>query len=316
MGFDRLLNFIIKNFNYNYNFIIDDIKRNFLGNHILFDLNFIIYNQMFILEEQLNNIVKIVLNLPFSYTSDNKTEEKLQEIFDLPWWKNHCENIEFIFDGDGEDEILSKLFNFISTKQSNGLSKLELMIIDCVINNIENIIEDFHIKKNIQSIGFFIDGIPSYSKIIEQRRRRTKNYYESSLRKQKFDTYFGKIKNIYMNEDGIKYNYFRWIEKRFGIDKSFSPISQIIKTLEQKISLYFTKKFPNIKIYVNSGSINGESDLKIFQYIQNNKLCGDIAIHTTDSDLIHLMLVQQTFFFLKREDINISIIKHTSLDND
>ena len=316
MGFDRLLNFIIKNFNYNYNFIIDDIKRNFLGNHILFDLNFIIYNQMFILEEQINNIVKIVLNLPFSYTPDNKTEEKLQEIFDLPWWKNHCENIEFIFDGDGEDEILSKLFNFISTKQSSGLSKLELMIIDCVINNIENIIEDFHIKKNIQSIIFFIDGIPSYSKIIEQRRRRTKNYYESTLRKQKFDTYFGKIKNIYMNEDGIKYNYFRWIEKRFGIDKSFSPISQIIKFLEQKISLYFIKKFPNIKIHVNSGSINGESDLKIFQYIQNNKLHGDIAIHTTDSDLIHLMLVQQTFFFLKREDINISIIKHNSRDND
>jgi hypothetical protein len=28
------------------------------------------------------------------------------------------------------------------------------------------------------------------------------------------------------------------------------------------------------------------------------------------------MLVQQTFFFLKREDINISIIKHTSRDND
>lgn len=137
-------------------------------NHVLFDLNFIIYNQMFILEEQINNIVKIVLNLPFSYTSDNKTEEKLQEIFDLPWWKNHCENIEFIFDGNDEDEILSKLFNFISVKQLNGLNKLELMIIDCVINNIENIIEDFHIKKNIQSIGFFIDGIPSYSKIIEQ----------------------------------------------------------------------------------------------------------------------------------------------------
>jgi hypothetical protein len=166
MGFDRLLNFIIKNFNYNYNFIIDDIKRNFLGNHILFDLNFIIYNQMFILEEQINNIVKIVLNLPFSCTINNKTEEKLQEIFDLPWWKNHCENIEFIFDGDCDDEILSKLINFISTKQPSGLSKLELMIIDCVINNIENIIDEFHIKKNIHTIAFFIDGIPSYSKII------------------------------------------------------------------------------------------------------------------------------------------------------
>ena len=42
-----------------------------------------------------------------------------------------------------------------------------------------------------------------------------------------------------MNEDGIKYNYFRWVEKRFGIDKSFSPVSQIIKTLEQKIVFVF-----------------------------------------------------------------------------
>ena len=316
MGFDRLSNFIIKNLNYNYNFIVDDVKRKFLGNHVLFDLNFLIYNQMFFLEEQINDIIKIVLNLPFSYISNNKTEEKLQKIFDLPWWKNHCENIEFIFDGDGEDEILSKLSSFICTKQENGLSKLELMVIDCVINNVENILNDYHIIKNVHTIGFFIDGIPSYSKIIEQRRRRTKNYYESTLRKQKFETYFGKLKNIYMDDDGIKYNYFRWVEKRFSLDKSFSPISPIIKKLENNINEYFTVKFPNIKTYINSGSINGESDLKIFQHIQDNKLFGDIAIHTTDSDLIHLMLVQQTYFLLKREDLNISIIKHTSRDDE
>ena len=103
MGFDRLSNFIIRNLNYNYNFIIDDIKRKFLGNHILFDLNFLIYNQMFLLEEEINTIIKIVLNLPFSYTLENKTQEKLEKIFELPWWKTHCENIEFIFDGDVED---------------------------------------------------------------------------------------------------------------------------------------------------------------------------------------------------------------------
>ena len=72
MGFDRLSNFIVKNLNYKYNFIIDDIKRKFLGNHILFDLNFLIYNQMFELEEEVNQIIKIVLNLPFSYTTNNK----------------------------------------------------------------------------------------------------------------------------------------------------------------------------------------------------------------------------------------------------
>ena len=133
MGFDRLSNFIIRNLNYNYNFIIDDIKRKFLGNHILFDLNFLIYNQMFLLEEEINTIIKIVLNLPFSYTLENKTQEKLEKIFELPWWKKHCENIEFIFDGDVEDDILNKLINFINTKQ-DGLSKLDLMIIDKVID--------------------------------------------------------------------------------------------------------------------------------------------------------------------------------------
>jgi len=316
MGFDRLSNFIVKNLNYKYNFIIDDIKRKFLGNHILFDLNFLIYNQMFELEEEVNQIIKIVLNLPFSYTTNNKTDEKLQHYFELPWWKKYCENIEFIFDGDLDDDILNKFINFILMRQENGLSKLDLMTIDRIIYSIEEITDEFHIKKNIQTIGVFIDGIPSYSKILEQRRRRVKNYYEATTRKEKFNTYFGNIKNLYMEEDGIKFNYFKWIEKRFSFDKSFSPISPIIKNLEIEIKNYFTKNYPTIKLFIDSGANNGESDIKIFQYIQKNKLNGDVAIHTTDSDLIHLMLVQQTYYLLKRVDINISILKHTSRDED
>lgn len=316
MGFDRLSNFIIKNFNYKYNFIIDDMKRKFLGNHILFDLNFLIYNQMFQLEEEINDIIKIVLNLPFSYTVNNKTDERLQKIFDLPWWKKHCENIEFIFDGDLEDDIINKFINFIISKQEGTLNKLDLMIIDRIINSIEEYIFEFHIKKNINTIGIFIDGIPSYSKILEQRRRRMKNYYESVIRKEKFNTYFGTIKNLYMDENGIKFNYFKWIEKRFSLDKSFSPISPIIKNLEIEIQKYFTDKYPNIKLFIDSGSNNGEADLKIFQYIQKHNLLGDVIIHTTDSDLIHLMLVQQTYYLLKRLDINISILKHNSRDEE
>ena len=71
------------------------------------------------------------------------------------------------------------------------------MVIDKIIIYIEEIINELHIKKNINSIGIFIDGIPSYSKILEQRKRRMKNYYESTSRKEKFNTYFGNIKNIY-----------------------------------------------------------------------------------------------------------------------
>jgi hypothetical protein len=316
MGFDRLSNFIIKNLNYNYGFVIDELKRKVLGNHILFDLNFIIYNQMFNLEEEINSIIKIVLNLPFSYSKNNKTQEKLQEIFDLPWWKKHCENIEFIFDGDNEDEIINKLINFINTKQDNNLSKIDLMLIEKILIITDNTIEKYNIIKNIQTIGFFIDGIPSFSKILEQRRRRTKNYFESISRKKKFNEYFGEIKNNYMEEDGIKYNYFRWIEKRFSLDKSLSPIAPLVKKLESELLKYYSYKYKSVKIFINPGEINGESDIKIFQFIHKEKLQGDVLIHTTDSDLIHLMLVQQTFFNLKRVDINISILRHNSKDED
>jgi len=316
MGFDRLSNFIVKNLNYNYGFVIDELKRKVLGNHILFDLNFIIYNQMINLEEEINLIIKIVLNLPFSYSKDNKTEDKLKTIFDLPWWRRNCENIEFIFDGDNENEIISKLINFITTKQDNNLSKLDMMLVDKIILTTEEIIEEFNITKDIQTIGFFIDGIPSFSKILEQRRRRTKHYFESIHRKKNFNNYFGDIKNFYMDENGIKFNYFKWIEKRFSFDKSFSPISPIIKKIEIELASFYKTKFHNIKIFINAGSINGESDLKIFQFIHSENLLGDILIHTTDSDLIHLMLVQQTYFNLKRKDVHISILRHNSRDED
>jgi hypothetical protein len=310
MGFDRLSNFIIKNLNYNHGFIIDEVKRKILSNHVFFDLNFIIYNQMFELEDEINDIIKIILNLPFSYTDDNKTDDKLQEILELPWWKTFCENIEYLFDGNKENEIIEKFINFITTKNSENLNKIDYMIISKVIFNIDKFIETYHNSQSLDSIGFFIDGIPSFSKILEQRRRRVKNYYESNARKQKFETYFGNVNNLYMNEDGIKYNYFKWITNRFSFDKSFSSVSPFIRKLEKDLLEQFIKKYKGVDIILDSALNNGESDIKIFQHIQKAKLTGDIIIHTTDSDLIHSIMVQQVYYLINRTDINISVIRH------
>lgn len=310
MGFDRLSNFIIKNLNYNHNFIIDDFKRKILSNHVFFDLNFIIYNQMFELEEEVNNIIKVILNLPFSFTDSNNTDEYLQSILSLPWWKQYCENIEYLFDGNQEKEIINKFITFLTTKNNEDLCKINYMVIVKVIQTIENYIDTFHITDHLDTIGFFIDGIPSFSKILEQRRRRVKNYYESISKKQKINIYFNGVDNIFMEQNGIKYDYFKWLSNRFSYDKSISPTSNFIKKLEQEILLYFKKKYNKINILINSGSINGESDIKIFQHIQSSNIVGDIVIHTIDSDLIHTALIQQTYFLINRKDINVSIIRH------
>ena len=193
-----------------------------------------------------------------------------------------------------------------------------------------NYICNIHQSDFILSLAIFFDGIPSISKVIEQRRRRIKNYLESTEKKILFKTYFNSLllnntnlleslsnKNI-INIDNsninffknLHFDYFKWINNRFTIDKSMGPSSPFIKNLE--IFMYYSMplKFPKIKIIINSAQENGESDLKIFKYISINEIDGDYCIHTTDSDLIHQMLVQQIYYKIINKDINLSIIKY------
>ncbi len=46
------------------------------------------------------------------------------------------------------------------------------MLIYKVLVTTDILIETYNNSKTVLNIGFFIDGIPSFSKIIEQRRRR------------------------------------------------------------------------------------------------------------------------------------------------
>jgi hypothetical protein len=185
-----------------------------------------------------------------------------------------------------------------------------MVIFDKIINTITNNIEHIHQINFIETIGLFFDGIPSFSKILEQRRRRIKNHYEGSIKKDLFKQYFENLNRInkrlvdnlnYKLEDSSKYNnllfdYFKWISIRFSIDKSIGPTSNFIINLvpliEEKLHLFF----PNVNIIINNSTENGENDFKIFKYISNNNLDGDYCIHTTDSDFIHQILVQQSYY--------------------
>jgi hypothetical protein len=52
-----------------------------------------------------------------------------------------------------------------------------------IYNSINHHIMTTHPIHFIKSINIFYDGIPTYSKILEQRRRRMKNYLDSKNRK-------------------------------------------------------------------------------------------------------------------------------------
>ena len=340
MGLDRFANFISKSIN---NECIEEIYINdnlkpIVSNNIIFDLNFLIYQEIIEVENEVNDIIKIILCLPWANDS-NLIEKYIKNIFDQSHWKLYYDNFSFenILDGYNEDEIIHNFIFFITSKIPNdtqyNLSLIEFIIFEKIVDTLIYYIDKFHIIKPnnddsfIQTIAIFFDGIPSFSKIVEQRRRRIKNYLESNEKKKIFKLYFDNllpnnkklVDNISKNykdpvDNSLSFDYFKWIKNRFSIDKSFGPSCEFIKNLNDFISSKINNKFKTVNIYMSSSNENGEADIKIFKYI-SNKVNGDYCIHTTDSDLIHQILVQQTYYKIINKDVTLTVIKYLKNHN-
>jgi len=329
MGIDRFSNFILKSIG---NDNIDEVNvsnniKIVAANCVIFDANFLIYQEIIEIENEVNDIIKILLCLPSVNNNYTLLEEYLKKILLQPHWQVY--NFKNLFDGYNEDEIISKFLTNITIKKTftnnknDMLSLIELVIYEKIFNKIIYLINKLHHSNFIQSIAIFFDGIPSISKVIEQRRRRMKTHLESVERKKLYKIYFDELEinkkklndNINKNftisdENTLYFDYIKWIKNRFTTNKSISPSSIFVNNLEDFIKLKLTKVFPKCKIYINSSNENGESDLKIFKFISSSENNYDYSIHTSDSDLIHQILVQQTYYKIIGKDINLCLIKY------
>ena len=61
-------------------------------------MNFIIYNSLKLVENDINDIVKIILSIKYSY--ELNIIEKIEKILNLSYWINHKDNIRKILDGN------------------------------------------------------------------------------------------------------------------------------------------------------------------------------------------------------------------------
>jgi hypothetical protein len=306
MGFDKLISFFNKNFS-NISEELYDIPQ-VVTNHVYFDMNFIIYNCISELEKEINKIIMIILGV--SYTDIIIINQKLKKIFDKFHWSklNVCMND--ILDGNNIDEILINFKKFLDDNVNELLCWY-------LYNNLNHQIINTHPLQFIKSINLFFDGIPTYAKIIEQRRRRVKNYLESKNRKKLFNKYFKNIINSIIVEDDIMFDYFDWINNFYTFDKSIGPYSPILIKLSQFINIKMNENYKNIKIYINNSINYGESDYKIFKHIIDESMDCSIAIHSCDSDFIFLILWYQLISTTKYIDTNLMFINYNyNKDNE
>ena len=319
MGLGRFANFITKSI---YNDIeeinINNNIKKIISNYIIFDINFLIYQGYIDIENEINDINKILLCKERQF--DKYIINVLDKMINILLKQSHWNIISPYNITNYKDFI-----DYINTKIDDILI-LDIVIFNKILNLIFKNIYGTHHIQYIQSICIFFDGVPSLSKMIEQRRRRIKKYIESDIKNNMYDAYLSNLtldnvklyevltnKYIFDNvelNNSLTFDYTILVANKFNIEKNIYPSSIFIINFEKfiKTSLIIN----NVNIIINSSCCNGEADLKIFKYIAEENINGEYCIHTIDSDLIHQILVQQVYYDLNNKNIKLSVCKYTN----
>lgn len=183
---------------------------------------------------------------------------------------------------------------------------LDDIIINKVFIYMENMFSNFVVSKELQYIYIAVDGVPSKSKILEQKKRRHMGLFISDLKSKIFDYFSDELQK----HNPIRYEYeilkFHWSKMYITPGTVFmDKINDMLSS--QKFKTMITRICPNIKEYILSGVYEyGEGEKKIVDYLRSIKT-NDLnthVIYSPDSDVTLLGLLLN--FKIK----NLSIIRH------
>ena len=283
MGVEKFFNTLVSSYKSklitNFNTTTADI--------LFFDFNSIIHKVSSQTVSDLNYIYKILLIAskfpsPKLITFFENKYKMYQNIFYL--------NIDFIHTPSGIQQLI------------NDIKKIDInvIIIYQIIKTIEHYINKIN---NLQLVYISIDGVPTISKIMEQRHRR----YIGEIINHKIT----KIINNYKFPDNLSeeypYDYIEYNKSKFSFLKlNISPGTKFMKELVKSIKNH---QFP-INIQINDDSISGEGEYKIIHFIRlyNNLFINKkIIIYSPDADMILLSSILPS--------IDINIIRYDQQQN-
>mgnify|MGYP005644383355 FL=1 len=167
MGIERFFNSIKSKYN-----IVKDLKYPYEKikiRYLFFDFNSIIHT---VSQRTINDINKLI-----EYILIKKDIENIDEINNfIKIYNINFKNDDF--NNQSELDILKYMKEYFTIK------KLNKIIIEKVLNNILFIIKNNFFYEKIKLIYIGIDGVPSKSKMIEQKKRRYMGEFTSLFKKK------------------------------------------------------------------------------------------------------------------------------------
>ena len=159
--------------------------------------------------------------------------------------------------------VSSKLIKELNQKGSTKYADFKIDDIEeIILLEVKNYLSElFAIVDTSNLIYIAIDGVPTFSKIIEQKKRR----------------FIGDLIEQLLSKFSLP----------FSFNKSL--ISPGTKFMDKVITLLKDKSF-NREILISDSNEKGEGEFKILDYILNNNL-DDVIIYSPDADLIILSMI-------------------------
>lgn len=197
--------------------------------------------------------------------------------------------------------------NYFTHEKINDIIKIN------IFKYIKNLCVNLINSESLNNIYISMDGTPTMSKIVEQRKRRYMNYVISNLKNQIYQVLNDKIdKNrntLYENSKSFnKNNMIAWSVFMQDI------YNQLISPEYKQEIFELCKNLKNIT--VSSSYEFGEGEKKIMEHILYNKHSGSYIIFSPDSDVVLLSLLMHNKLIKININSTFNLIRHEQQNNE
>jgi 5'-3' exonuclease len=297
MGIEKFFSSIEENIiatNNSKNNFTEKLKTKLEAEYLCLDFNSIVHVKSSEILHDLNKILFYLINPTTYNTSDSNLEIKnLMTKYKIKPNSSYTDFLKYI--------------------ESNGITSktIDDFVINDVVDYVYKIITEYVDSNTLKYFYIAIDGVPSKSKMIEQKKRRYMGSFLSIGR----EFILNKNKNK-MSENRYFYekNKINWSKANISPGTDFmDKMNSALSSLEFKNAVF--AKCPNLVTYLFSGPyVYGEGEKKIVDYIQSlesinhqakEKEKENYVIYSPDSDMTLLGLLLHNYHIA-----NLKLLRH------